>query len=83
MLLGGEIRYVLHMLQLEWQTFLLLERMLLLFVSIQGLILSTVNIHAFEDVGALLDAHFHIDVLDGIGVRFILDRKQHAEIFTG
>ena len=66
LLLGGQLWNALHVLQLKWQTLLLLKRMLFLLFAIERLILSPIDVHALEDVGAFLDAHFHVDALEGV-----------------
>ena len=50
LLAGGKLRNILNMLELEGQSFLFLQRVLFLLISVQCLILSLVDIHAFEDV---------------------------------
>ena len=66
LLLGGQLWDALDVLQFKWQTLLFLQRMLFLLFAVESLILSPIDVHALEDVGSFLDAHFHVDALEGV-----------------
>ena len=82
LLLSSKLGYVLRVLQLKWKTFLLLQRVLLLFIPRKCLILFSIDVHAFEHDGTLLNAHFHHDVLEGVRRGVILDREQDSEVLS-
>ena len=70
------------MFKFEGKGVLFLKRVLLLLVTVQRLVLSLVDVHTFQDIGALLDTHFHINVRKRVRGRVILNSKQHAEILA-
>lgn len=82
LLLRGELLDSLHMFKLKRQAFLLFKRMLLLLFTIESLVFFTVNVHAFEDDRSLLDAHFHVDILQSMLLGIILDREKNFKLLT-